>query len=168
MGAPSEAAVPGLRLRISDAMQTIPRSSSLGCSRQLRALNKTKEYTRAVFDHVAINVSDMDASRAFFEAALAPIGYEVSFESAEWVGMRAGERNDFGLVRRDPVGATVHIAFEASDRATVDAFHAAALAAGGTDNGAPGIRSEYGDDYYAAFVIGPDGHNVEAVTQKPE
>jgi catechol 2,3-dioxygenase-like lactoylglutathione lyase family enzyme len=87
--------------------------------------DETQEYTRTVFDHVAINVRDMDASRVFFEAALAPIGYEVSFESADWVGMRAGDRNDFGLVRRDPVGATVHIAFEAPDRAAVDAFHAA-------------------------------------------
>lgn len=121
-----------------------------------------------MFDHVAINIRDMAASRAFFEAALAPLGYEISFESADWVGMRAGARNDFGLVRRDPVGPTVHLAFEAADREAVDAFHAAAIAAGGTDNGAPGIRSDYGGDYYAAFVIGPDGHNVEAVTQKPE
>ena len=121
-----------------------------------------------MFDHVAINVSDMDASRRFFEAALAPLGYEISFESPEWVGMRAGDRNDFGLVRRDPVGATVHVGFEAPDRAAVDAFHAAAIAAGGTDNGAPGLRAEYGEHYYAAFVTGPDGHNVEAVTQKPE
>lgn len=118
-----------------------------------------------MFDHVAINVSDMDASRRFFEAALTPLGYEISFESPEWVGMQAAGRNDFGLVRRDPVGPTVHLGFEAPDRAAVEAFHRAALAAGGTDNGAPGLRPDYGDDYYAAFVIGPDGHNVEAVTQ---
>ena len=123
---------------------------------------------QALFDHVAINVSDMDASRRFFEAALTPLGYEVSFESPEWVGMQAAGRNDFGLVRRDPVGPTVHLGFEAADRATVDAFHSAALAAGGKDNGAPGLRTEYGDNYYAAFVIGPDGHNLEAVTQRAE
>ena len=121
-----------------------------------------------MFDHVAINVSDIDASRRFFEQALAPLGYDVSFESPTWVGMGAGGRHDFGLVRRDPVGATVHLAFEAADRQTVDAFHAAALAAGGKDNGPPGLREDYGEHYYAAFVIGPDGHNVEAVTQKPE
>ena len=121
-----------------------------------------------MFDHVAINVSDMDASRRFFEAALAPLGYEISFESPEWVGMHTAGRNDFGLVRRDPVGPTVHLGFEAPDRATVDAFYGAALAAGGQENGAPGLRPDYGDNYYAAFVIGPDGHNVEAVTQRAE
>jgi catechol 2,3-dioxygenase-like lactoylglutathione lyase family enzyme len=119
-----------------------------------------------VFDHVEINVSDLDASRRFFEAALAPLGYEISFESQEWVGMQAAGREDFGLVRRDPVGPTVHLGFEAPDRAAVDAFHGAALAAGGKDNGAPGLRPEYDDHYYAAFVIGPDGHNIEAVTKR--
>lgn len=121
-----------------------------------------------MFDHVAINVSDMVVSRRFYEAALAPLGYEISFESDDWVGMQAHGRDDFGLVRRDPVGATVHLAFEAVDRAAVDAFYEAAIAAGGTDNGAPGVRADYGEHYYAAFVLGPDGHNVEAVTQKPE
>jgi catechol 2,3-dioxygenase-like lactoylglutathione lyase family enzyme len=120
-----------------------------------------------VFDHVEINVSELDGSRRFFEAALAPLGYEVSFESPELVDMRAAGRSDFGLVRRDPVGATVHLAFEAPDRAAVDAFHGAALAAGGKDNGVPGLRPGYGDHYYAAFVIGPDGHNIEAVTKRP-
>lgn len=121
-----------------------------------------------MFDHVAINVSDMEASRGFFERALAPLGYEISFASPRWVGMQAAGRNDFGLVRRDPVSPAVHLGFEAPDRATVDAFYEAALAAGGTDNGAPGIRADYGEHYYAAYVIGPDGHNVEAVTQRPE
>jgi catechol 2,3-dioxygenase-like lactoylglutathione lyase family enzyme len=119
-----------------------------------------------VFDHVEINVSDLDASRRFFEAALAPLGYAVSFESAELVGLQAAGREDFGLVRRDPVGPTVHLGFEAPDRAAVDAFHGAALAAGGKDNGEPGLRPDYGDTYYAAFVIGPDGHNIEAVTKR--
>ena len=119
-----------------------------------------------MFDHVEINVSDMDVSRRFFEAALAPLGYEISFESPELVDMGAAGRNDFGLVRRDPVGPTVHLGFEAPDRAAVDAFHGAALAAGGKDNGASGLRPEYGDTYYAAFVIGPDGHNIEAVTKR--
>jgi catechol 2,3-dioxygenase-like lactoylglutathione lyase family enzyme len=69
--------------------------------------------SKAVFDHVEINVSDLDASRRFFEAALAPLGYETSFESPEWVGIQAAGREDFGLVRRDPVGPTVHLGFEA-------------------------------------------------------
>jgi catechol 2,3-dioxygenase-like lactoylglutathione lyase family enzyme len=119
-----------------------------------------------VFDHVEINVSDLDASRRFFEAALAPLGYEIAFESPELVDMRAAGRSDFGLVRRDPVGPTVHLGFAAPDRAAVDAFHVAALAAGAKDNGNPGLRPEYGESYYAAFVIGPDGHNIEAVTRR--
>jgi catechol 2,3-dioxygenase-like lactoylglutathione lyase family enzyme len=119
-----------------------------------------------VFDHVEINVSDLDASRRFFEVALAPLGYEIAFESPDLVDMRAVGRSDFGLVRRDPVGPTVHLAFAASDRAAVDAFHAAALGAGGKDNGSPGLRPEYGESYYAAFVIGPDGHNIEGVTRR--
>jgi catechol 2,3-dioxygenase-like lactoylglutathione lyase family enzyme len=121
-----------------------------------------------VFDHVEIHVSDLDASRRFFEAALTPLGYKISFESPELIGMQATGRSVFGLVRRDPVGPTVHLGFQAPDRAAVDAFHAAALAAGGKDNGRPGLRPEYSDNYYAAFVIGPDGHNVEAVTKRPE
>ena len=79
----------------------------------------------------------MDVSRRFYEAALAPLGYETSVESPELVDMQAAGRNDFGLVRRDPVGPTVHLGFEAPDRAAVDAFHDAALAAGGKDNGGP-------------------------------
>ena len=124
--------------------------------------------SKSVFDHVAINVSDMDVSRRLFEAARTPLGYEISFESQEWIGMQAPGRKDFGLVCRDPVGPTVHLGFEAPDRATVDALYGAALAAGGKDNGAPGLRPDYGDDYDAAFVIGSDGHNVEAATQRAE
>jgi catechol 2,3-dioxygenase-like lactoylglutathione lyase family enzyme len=121
-----------------------------------------------VFDHVEINVSDLEASRRFFEQALAPLGYEISFVSPALVGMAAAGREDFGLALRDPVSPAVHLGFEAPDRAAVDAFHEAALAAGGTDNGGPGVRSHYGEHYYAAFVLGPDGHNVEAVTKRPE
>ena len=90
------------------------------------------------------------------------------FDSPGWSVRDRKAENDFGLVRREPVGPTVHPGFEAADRAKVDAFYAAAAAAGGTDNGPPGIRADYGDDYYAAFVIGRDGHNIEGVTQNPE
>ncbi|MBD0338088.1 MAG: VOC family protein [Thermoleophilia bacterium] len=121
-----------------------------------------------MFDHVEINVSDLEASRRFYEQALAPLGYEVSLVSPTFIELAAAGRGDFGLVLRDPVSAAVHVAFEARDRATVDAFHQAALAAGGRDNGPPGPRPGYGDHYYAAFVLGPDGHNVEAVTKRPE
>ena len=121
-----------------------------------------------MFDHVEINVSDIEASRRFFEQALAPLGYEVSLVSPTFVELGAAGRHDFGLALRDPVSPAVHLAFEAPDRATVDAFHEAALAAGGTDNGPPGPRPDYGEHYYAAFVLGPDGHNVEAVTKRPD
>jgi catechol 2,3-dioxygenase-like lactoylglutathione lyase family enzyme len=117
-----------------------------------------------VIDHVILNVSDLDASKTFCAQALAALGYGVSWESDDVAAM--GGDNDFGLARRDPKGA-VDVGFASQDRDAVDAFHAAALAAGGADNGAPGIRSDYGEHYYAAFVLDPDGHNIEVVCQQP-
>ena len=119
-----------------------------------------------MLDHVTIGVSDLRRSRAFYEAALAPLGfaesnvYDVLPEEVEFgpEGM-----HDFAISAAYPVGAPVHVAFAADSREQVDAFHAAALAAGGRDNGAPGIRPEYSEGYYGAFVLDPDGHNVEAV-----
>jgi catechol 2,3-dioxygenase-like lactoylglutathione lyase family enzyme len=119
------------------------------------------------FDHVIINVSNLGASRAFFETALAPLGYRNLFADETFAGMGTPESPDFGLTEREPVEAAVHLGFAASDRATVDAFYEAALAAGGTDNGAPGLRPHYGESYYAAYVLDPDGHNVEVVCQRP-
>ena len=118
---------------------------------------------RAPFlDHITIMVSDLGASRAFYEAALAPfaarvedygeIGIAIGPEGSEDLGLRVGEPQ-----------APMHIAFLAMDVATVDAFHAAALEAGGTDNGAPGRRPQYHERYYGAYVLDPDGNNVEAV-----
>jgi catechol 2,3-dioxygenase-like lactoylglutathione lyase family enzyme len=118
-----------------------------------------------MIDHVILNVTDLEASKRFFAQALEPLGYSPSWESDDFVAM--GGDNDFGLARRGPQGA-VHVGFASTDRSTVDAFHAAALAAGGTDHGAPGLRPDYGEHYYAAFVLDPDGHNIEAVCQKPE
>jgi catechol 2,3-dioxygenase-like lactoylglutathione lyase family enzyme len=118
-----------------------------------------------MIDHVTLNVSDLEGSRAFYAAALAPLGFERQLEHGEQVGFVSPDRYpEFWIARRDPVGAPVHVAFRASARAAVDAFHAAALAAGATDNGPPGIRHEYGDDYYGAYVLDPDGNNVEAMT----
>ena len=119
-----------------------------------------------MFDHVGLNVADLDTSRRFFEQALAPLGYQVVMDFSEYGAVGFGtdvDHADFWVGARDPRGTGTHVAFAAADRATVDGFHAAALAAGGTDNGQPGIREVYHPSYYGAFVIDPDGNNIEAV-----
>lgn len=120
-----------------------------------------------MFDHVGANVRDYARSRAFYEQALAPLGWTVL---AEWpdhgVCGLGEERPMLWIHQRDPVTTGMHLAFTSPDRATVDAFYAAALAAGGTDNGAPGIRW-YHENYYGAFVLVPDGNNIEAVCHAP-
>jgi catechol 2,3-dioxygenase-like lactoylglutathione lyase family enzyme len=96
-----------------------------------------------MFDHVGLNVRDYRASRAFYEEALAPLGYRVVFDGSEWNGAGFGTSDDkpeFWVMQREPCGTGTHVAFQCGDRAMVDAFHAAGLAAGGTDNGAPGVR----------------------------
>ena len=122
-----------------------------------------------MFDHVGLNVRDYAASRAFYERALAPLGWSVVMAFDEWkaAGFGRAEKPDFWISEREPYGTGTHIAFVADDRATVDAFHAAALAAGGEDNGAPGIREMYHPTYYGAFVLDADGNNVEAVCHTP-
>jgi catechol 2,3-dioxygenase-like lactoylglutathione lyase family enzyme len=117
---------------------------------------------RAAFvDHVTLTVRDLEASRRFYRAALAP------WESSELElddGFVFGPEGSEDLAIRPGTPSTpLHIAFAAPDRATVDAFHAAALDAGGRDNGAPGLRPRYHAGYYAAYVLDPDGNNVEAV-----
>ncbi|HEY6760108.1 MAG TPA: VOC family protein [Baekduia sp.] len=120
-----------------------------------------------VFEHVALNVRDVAAARAFYEAALAPLALTLTMDapSVPVVGFGREGKSSF-MVRTvgDPSGPT-HVAFASPDRDSVDAFHAAALAAGGTDNGGPGIRENYHPNYYAAFALDPDGNNVEAVCQ---
>lgn len=116
-----------------------------------------------MIDHVAINVGDYERSKVFYLAALAPLGYELIMEfGGKAGGFGAGGKPDLWL-REGPPLAPVHIAFSSPDQATVDAFHAAALAAGGQDNGAPGPRPHYHPTYYAAFVHDPDGNNIELV-----
>jgi catechol 2,3-dioxygenase-like lactoylglutathione lyase family enzyme len=118
---------------------------------------------RAPFlDHVVVMVRDLAASRAFYEAALAPFGARVVDYGEIGIGIGPEGSEDLGLREAEP-RAPMHVAFLAQDTATVDAFHAAALAAGGVDNGAPGRRPQYHERYYAAFVLDPDGNNVEAV-----
>ena len=119
----------------------------------------------AFIDHLAIPVRDMAASTQFYEAALAPFGVEMS-EVEGAVGFHLGSV-DFFVTEGEPA-APMHIAFGAPDRATVEAFHAAALAAGGRDNGPPGLRPRYHADYFGGYVLDPDGHNVEAVCHRPE
>jgi catechol 2,3-dioxygenase-like lactoylglutathione lyase family enzyme len=113
--------------------------------------------------HVAVNVSDWERAKGFYEAVLGPLGYRIVYEEDGVVAYFADERGlDFGIGRRDPVGGA-HVAFHCADRGTVDAFYATALTAGARDNGAPGIRAKYYEGYYAAYVLDPDGNNIEAV-----
>jgi catechol 2,3-dioxygenase-like lactoylglutathione lyase family enzyme len=123
-----------------------------------------------VLDHVGINVSDYERSRDFYERALAPLGYELLMEPAAGTAGFGRERKpDFWIsAGRQPTTENVHVALAAPDRATVEAFHAAAVAAGGTDNGKPGVREIYHPNYYGAYVLDPDGNNVEAVCHWPE
>ena len=120
-----------------------------------------------MIDHAAVNVSDLEAGKRFYGKALEPLEYSLVFEVEEFLGYADGEMPNFGVVRRDPVGGG-HVAFQSPDRATVDAFYEAAIAAGGTDNGAPGLREHYHPTYCAAYVRDPDGNNIEVVCHKPE
>lgn len=121
------------------------------------------------FDHVGFAVGDYDRSSAFYTAALAPFGIKVLMSFPIPGGTIAGYGEDhpiFWINSGGALGGRVHLAFAARNRAEVDAFYAAALAAGGTDNGPPGIRADYSPGYYAAFVLDPDGHNIEAVVHE--
>ena len=119
-------------------------------------------------DHIGLDVSDFGRSRAFYEQALAPLGMKVLMEPVPEVCGLGRDFPFFWIGRRDHGPTTgAHVAFSAEDRDTVDAFHAAALAAGGIDNGGPGVREIYHPNYYGAVVLDPDGNNVEAVCHKP-
>jgi catechol 2,3-dioxygenase-like lactoylglutathione lyase family enzyme len=120
-------------------------------------------------DHIGLDVADFETSRAFYEQALAPLGINVLMEPVPGICGFGGDFPFFWIGKRDRGPQTgVHVAFTAKDRPMVDAFHAAALAAGGADNGGPGVREIYHPHYYGAFVLDPDGNNVEAVCHKPE
>lgn len=123
-----------------------------------------------MIDHTGVNVSDYKASKEFYAKALAPIGYSVLAEfpkavtgSADVAGFGVAPKPDFWISSGTPNTPPIHIAFRVDSRALVDAFYKAAIAAGGRDNGKPGLRPHYHPDYYGAFVLDPDGHNVEAV-----
>ena len=122
-----------------------------------------------MFDHVVFGVSDYGASKAFFLDALQPLGVAVVLEGPLGVELsQPNGKSSLCLYETDEKPSRLHLAFTAQNRGQVDAFHRAALAAGGKDNGAPGLRPQYHTNYYAAFVIGPDGHNIEVVCHEPE
>lgn len=122
-----------------------------------------------MIDHVTLNVADLETSKGFYEQALRPLGYKLALEYLDGCGFGASDgKPDFFLARRGEPSAPVHVALLSADRKSVDAFHEAALAAGGTDNGPPGIRRVYHEYYYGAYVLDPEGNNIEAVTHKPE
>ena len=120
-----------------------------------------------MIDHVALYVTDVDRSRRFYEQALEPLGYAVELEMEGFVGFAHEGSLQFAVRSGKEANTTAHVAFQAGDRSGVDAFHAAATSAGGTDQGAPGVREHYHPSYYAAFVADPDGNNIEAVCHKP-
>jgi catechol 2,3-dioxygenase-like lactoylglutathione lyase family enzyme len=120
-----------------------------------------------VIDHAGLTVADIARSKAFYRAALAPLGYSLLVEGEGYAGFGVPPKPDFWLGQGAPKTSPIHVAFRADTRTQVDAFHRAALAAGGKDNGAPGLRPQYHSNYYGAFAFDPDGHNVEAVCQTP-
>jgi len=128
-----------------------------------------------MLDHTGITVSDLARSRQFYERALAPHGYTVrkdigvgiGFGVASGPGASPDPHGDFWIFAEPPMQPRPHLAFTAASRAVVDAFHRAALDAGATDNGAPGPRPQYHAGYYAAFILDPDGYNIEAVCHGP-
>jgi catechol 2,3-dioxygenase-like lactoylglutathione lyase family enzyme len=128
-----------------------------------------------MLDHIGFAVSDYERAQRFYTAALAPLGYaiikEVPAEKTESgyaaAGFGIGGKPDFWIAGEGRLERPLHVAIVAKDRAAVDGFYRAALAAGGKDNGAPGLRPHYHPNYYAAFVLDPDGHNIEAVCHAP-
>lgn len=128
-----------------------------------------------MIDHTGVEVSNPSKARQFYDAALAPLGYKMMMEiptehtnGVVVLGYGEPPEPDFWVTEGTPNLPRLHVAFRAKNRAQVDAFYKAAMAAGGTDNGGPGLRPHYHAHYYAAFVLDPDGHNVEAVCHTPE
>jgi catechol 2,3-dioxygenase-like lactoylglutathione lyase family enzyme len=128
-----------------------------------------------MIDHTGVAVSDMKKSKAFYSKALSAIGYGLLAEfpasitgSGDVAGFGEPPKPDFWIHQASPNKPPIHVAFRVTTRAQVDAFYKAGLAAGGRDNGAPGVRPHYHPNYYGAFVLDPDGHNIEAVCHMPE
>ena len=120
-----------------------------------------------MIDHIGIQVADLERSIVFYTRALAPLGYELVMTWERFAGFGIAGKPELWIDGRGAPKDHIHLALHASGRAKVREFHAAALAAGGTDNGAPGVRPHYHEHYYGAFVRDPDGHNIEAVCHEP-
>lgn len=120
-----------------------------------------------MIDHIGIQVSDLQRTSAFYTSALAPLGYTLMMSFPQGAGFGAGGKPDFWVEGGHTPKERVHVAFVAKGRADVRAFYDAAIAAGGKDNGAPGVRPQYHEHYYGAFVLDPDGHNIEVVCHEP-
>ncbi len=118
-----------------------------------------------MIDHISLRVSDFQRSRTFYERALAPLGYKLVFsnDKEQYAGFAGPDRERIWIARNDGPRGYAHIAISSADRATVRRFHDEGLKAGGRDNGPPGLRPQYSPNYYGAFVLDPDGHNIEAV-----
>ncbi len=121
-----------------------------------------------MLDHVILNVRDFESSKQFYDPALASLGWETVMEFPGSCGYGHDGKPYFWIAQRGEPSAPVHVALSSPDRSTVDAFHEAAVGAGGRDNGAPGLRPHYHEHYYGAFVFDPDGNNIEAVCHRPE
>jgi catechol 2,3-dioxygenase-like lactoylglutathione lyase family enzyme len=117
-----------------------------------------------MYDHIGLRVRDLGASVRFYRAALEPLGHELGHQSDAMAGFGSSDATGLWLSRAPEAGERgVHLAFAAKGRAAVERFYKKGLAAGGRDNGAPGLRADYGPSYFAAFLVDPDGNNVEAV-----
>jgi len=121
-----------------------------------------------IIDHISISVGNYNESKNFYQKALEPLGYNLIMEIMGWAGFGFNKKGEFWMTEGDKAVNPMHIAFLAETRQQVYDFYKAAIEAGGKDNGPPGIRTIYHPNYYGAFVIGPDGHNIEAVCHKPE
>jgi catechol 2,3-dioxygenase-like lactoylglutathione lyase family enzyme len=119
-----------------------------------------------MLDHIGLSIRDYEKSKAFYSAALVPLGYGLIKEFGPIGGFGVEGKPDFWIAQGEAT-TPIHVAFRCDDRQSVDAFYRAALAAGGTDNGPPGVRAQYHPSYYGAFVLDPDGHNIEAVCHAP-
>jgi catechol 2,3-dioxygenase-like lactoylglutathione lyase family enzyme len=124
--------------------------------------------TISSFDHLGFAVADFARSKAFYLAVLVPLGIGIVSEGEDWILLGRDGQPELWLGASGTPPGPIHLAFKARSRAEVRAFHAAALTAGGRDNGAPGIRGHYHPNYYGAFVFDPDGHNIEAVSHQSE
>jgi len=117
-----------------------------------------------MYDHIGLKVGDLDASVRFYQRALAPLGHVVASQDASGAGIGPSGAPALWLYAgKPPAGSGIHVAFRATSRAAVDSFHREGLKAGGRENGPPGLRADYSPTYYAAFLVDPDGNNVEAV-----